>query len=67
MYEAFAARFGVPIRQLYGLTEAGDVALNMAPRSELDPASVGQPIGTVRVTIDPQFVSSALQFEADTR
>ena len=52
VYDAFAARFGVPIRQLYGLTEAGDVALNTAPLSELDPTSVGQPIGTVRVTIE---------------
>ncbi|MBI3766897.1 MAG: acyl--CoA ligase [Deltaproteobacteria bacterium] len=52
VYDAFAARFAVPIRQLYGLTEAGDVALNMAPAAELDPTSVGRPIGTVRVTIE---------------
>lgn len=52
VYDAFAARFGVAVRQLYGLTEAGDVALNMAPVAEIDPASVGRPIGTVRVTIE---------------
>jgi len=52
VYDAFHARFGVVIRQLYGLTEAGDVALNMAPIAELDPASVGRPIGNVRVTIE---------------
>jgi long-chain acyl-CoA synthetase len=52
VYDAFLARFGVPIRQLYGLTEAGDVALNLAPLMELDPTSVGRPIGTVRVTIE---------------
>jgi long-chain acyl-CoA synthetase len=52
VYDAFATRFGVRIRQLYGLTEAGDVALNMAPEAELDPLSVGRPIGAVRVTIE---------------
>jgi long-chain acyl-CoA synthetase len=52
VYDAFLARFGVPIRQLYGLTEAGDVAINMAPVAELDPASVGRPMATVRVTIE---------------
>ena len=52
VYDAFRARFDVPIRQLYGLTEAGDVAINMAPVAELDPASVGRPMGMVRVTIE---------------
>ncbi len=50
--DAFVERFGIPIRQLYGLTEAGVVALNTAPPTELDPASVGQPIGNVEVTIE---------------
>jgi len=54
-YAAFRARFGVPVRQLYGLTEAGSVALNNAPAAEIDPASAGTPLGSVRVTIeDPQ-------------
>jgi len=52
VYDAFLTRFGIPIRQLYGLTEAGDVALNTAPLTELDPTSVGRPVGTVRVTIE---------------
>src|SRR6266404_4354748 len=52
VYDAFLTRFGVPIRQLYGLTEAGDVALNTAPLAELDPTSVGRPVGTVRITIE---------------
>lgn len=52
VYDAFAARFAVPIRQLYGLTEAGDVAMNLAPAAELDPESVGRPVGNVRVTIE---------------
>jgi long-chain acyl-CoA synthetase len=54
-YAAFRARFGVPVRQLYGLTEAGSVTLNSAPAAEIDPASAGTPLGSVRVTIeDPQ-------------
>lgn len=52
VYDAFLERFAIPIRQLYGLTEAGDVALNMAPAAEIDPASVGRPIGNVAVTIE---------------
>ena len=55
IYAAFHARFGVPVRQLYGLTEAGSVTLNGAPAAEIDSASAGTPLGSVRVTIeDPQ-------------
>ncbi len=52
VYDAFLERFAIPIRQLYGLTEAGDVTLNTAPLAELDPITVGRPIGAVRVTIE---------------
>ena len=55
IYGAFRARFRVPVRQLYGLTEAGSVTLNRAPAAEIDPASAGTALGSVRVTIeDPQ-------------
>jgi long-chain acyl-CoA synthetase len=49
---AFAARFGVAVRQLYGLTEAGSVTLNTAAADALDPTSVGTPLGSVAVTIE---------------
>jgi long-chain acyl-CoA synthetase len=52
VYEAFGARFDVPVRQLYGLTEAGSVSMNLAPAAALDPASVGAPLGSVRVAIE---------------
>jgi long-chain acyl-CoA synthetase len=44
-------RLGVTVRQLYGLTEAGSVALNTAPLEDFDPASVGTPLGTTRVCV----------------
>ena len=52
VFARFRERFGVPIRQLYGLTEAGSVTLNTAPVAELDPSSAGTPLGNVRVTIE---------------
>ena len=41
-------------RQLYGLTEAGSVACDLAPIDHVDPATVGRPLGTVVVTIEDQ-------------
>jgi len=52
VFSGFRARFGVPVRQLYGLTEAGSVTLNTAATTELDPESAGTPLGNVRVTIE---------------
>ena len=53
-FDAFDERFGVPIRQLYGFTEAGAVSANL----DVDPwttwRSVGRPLEGVEVTIlDP--------------
>jgi len=48
---AFRDRFGVTVRQLYGLTEAGSVTLNTATSNDIDPTSVGMPLGTTTVTI----------------
>ncbi|HEU4702439.1 MAG TPA: AMP-binding protein [Conexibacter sp.] len=49
VFDAFVERFGVPVRQLYGSTETGTIAANF----DSDPigtfASVGTPIGDVRV------------------
>ena len=51
VFQAFLQRFGTPVRQLYGCTEAGSIAMNLDtdPRSTAD--SVGRPLGTVRVQI----------------
>jgi long-chain acyl-CoA synthetase len=50
-FEAFERRFGVPIRQMYGCTEAGAVSLNLDadPRSTV--TSVGRPLGGVELAI----------------
>ena len=51
VYDRFFGRFGVPIRQIYGATEAGSVAANLATAREIDPASVGAPLENVSVKI----------------
>ena len=48
--EAFAARFGIPVRQLYGCTEAGTLTVDLDP--EPVPGSVGTPVGQVAVRIE---------------
>ena len=52
VFAAFRDRFGVPPRQLYGLTEAGSVTCDLAAGERVDPATVGRPLGTVRVGIE---------------
>jgi long-chain acyl-CoA synthetase len=52
VFDAFADRFGVRVRQLYGLTEAGSVTCDLAPPDGVDPATVGTPLGTVGVTVE---------------
>jgi long-chain acyl-CoA synthetase len=51
IFDGFRGRFGVTIRQLYGLTEAGSVTLCTAPEATLDPTCAGTPLGTTRVTV----------------
>ncbi|MFN9646407.1 MAG: class I adenylate-forming enzyme family protein [Cyanobacteriota bacterium] len=48
---AFQARFGVAVRQLYGCTEAGAIAINLDPNPASTLASVGLPIQGVHVQI----------------
>lgn len=52
VFHAFRERFGVAPRQLYGLTEAGSVTCDLAADVDIDPETVGQPLGTVVVTIE---------------
>ena len=48
--DAFAARFGVPVRSLYGCTEAGTLTADRDP--EPVAGSVGTPVGDVQVRIE---------------
>ncbi len=50
---AFADRFGVPIRQLYGCTEAPSISCNLDPDPAASAASVGHPMKDVEVAIEP--------------
>jgi long-chain acyl-CoA synthetase len=50
-FEAFDDRFGVPIRQLYGCTEAGAVTVNLDEDPRLTAASVGRPFSGVEVEV----------------
>ena len=52
VFTAFRERFGVVPRQLYGLTEAGSVTCDLAASADVDPATVGRPLGNVAVTIE---------------
>jgi len=52
VFDAFADRFGVRVRQLYGLTEAGSVTCDLAAPDAVDPATVGTPLGTVVVSVE---------------
>jgi long-chain acyl-CoA synthetase len=52
VFTAFRDRFGLPPRQLYGLTEAGSVTCDLAAADQVDPATVGRPLGNVAVSIE---------------
>jgi long-chain acyl-CoA synthetase len=51
-FDAFLRRFGIPVRQLYGCTEAGTLTVNLDPDPVSTSASVGTPTGSVRVRIE---------------
>jgi long-chain acyl-CoA synthetase len=50
-YERFLQRFGVPIRSLYGSTEAGSIAINTDPDSQMEAGSLGPPLKNVAIEI----------------
>ena len=50
-FEAFKRKFGVPIRQLYGLTETGAVTANLDENPEPTALSVGHPFEPIRLRI----------------
>lgn len=51
VYDRFHERFGIRIRQAYGSTETGHIAINRRPDGEAMWQSVGTPVGDVRVTV----------------
>jgi long-chain acyl-CoA synthetase len=50
-YDRFRERFGVPIRSLYGSTEAGSIAINTDPDGQMEPGSLGPPLRNVTIEI----------------
>jgi long-chain acyl-CoA synthetase len=50
-YELFLERYGLPIRSLYGSTEAGSVAINTDPPATMRPGSLGPPLKNVSIRI----------------
>jgi long-chain acyl-CoA synthetase len=50
-FELFGERFGVPVRQLYGCSEAGSVTINLADDVDSTWSSSGRPMAGVDVAI----------------
>jgi len=59
IHDAFHARFGVRVGQVYGATEVGSVTFNDPAGRDFDPVSAGQPLSGVELrillTIDPDL------------
>jgi long-chain acyl-CoA synthetase len=51
VYDRFLERFGLPIRSLYGSTEAGSIAINMDPAELMQFGSLGAPLKNVEIRI----------------
>jgi long-chain acyl-CoA synthetase len=50
-YERFLKRFGLPIRSLYGSTEAGSISVNTDPAERMEFGSLGRPLKNVEIRI----------------
>jgi long-chain acyl-CoA synthetase len=50
-YDRFMMRYALPIRSLYGSTEAGSIAINVDPDGHVEPGSVGPPLRNVAIEI----------------
>jgi long-chain acyl-CoA synthetase len=50
-FERFLERFGVPIRSLYGSTEAGSISINTDPAEAVRFGSLGPPLQNVTIRI----------------
>jgi acyl-CoA synthetase (AMP-forming)/AMP-acid ligase II len=51
VFDAFLERFGVPLRQMYSLTETGTVTLDASPADRVQHDTVGRPLHRVEVHI----------------
>ncbi len=51
IFAKFNKKFGIPIRQLYGCTEAGAIAINMQSGTDIKSDSIGLPMNNVKVTV----------------
>jgi long-chain acyl-CoA synthetase len=51
VFDAFGERFGVPVRQHYGCTEAGSLTANLDADPEAGFETVGKPMGPVEIRI----------------
>ncbi|MDJ0571900.1 MAG: AMP-binding protein [Pleurocapsa sp. MO_192.B19] len=51
IFEKFRQRFGIPLRQLYGCTEAGSVAINLESDQEIKYESIGLPMHNVEIKV----------------
>lgn len=50
-FESFHRKFGVPVRQLYGCTEAGALTINLDADPEPSAPSVGKPLAGVQLRV----------------
>jgi long-chain acyl-CoA synthetase len=50
-FDAFHAKYGIAVRQLYGSTETGVMTINMDPDPMATAASVGTPAGALQVKV----------------
>ena len=50
-FDKFLHRFGIPLRQLYGCTEAGAVAINLEDEADLQYDSIGLPMKNVEIKV----------------
>ncbi len=50
-FDLFHDRIGIPVRQLYGCSEAGSVTINLDPDAMATATSVGRPMAGVELTV----------------
>ena len=53
VFDRFRARTGLPIRSLYGSTEAGSIAMDCGPAEAVEFGTLGRPLENVAIEIRP--------------
>ena len=59
-YDLFGARFGVPLRQLYGCSEAGSVTINLDGDADALAGSVGRPMKGIDLVVAGEDAAAPL-------